>query len=74
MEREEEIQYLWNEYDTVSAELVKAKRKFREGTAPESEVEILRLRLRALRLDLADRDQHVDPTEPGDVPPVMPPT
>jgi hypothetical protein len=68
---DEEIQSLWDQYDAASAELVKAKRRLREGNGSDLEVLRLRARLLALAGDLGDRGEKADPVEPGDVPPLI---
>ena len=56
------IENLWGSFDLISAELVKAKRRFREGNASKDDLEWLRMELQAIRRDLcALGQQSVDP-------------
>ena len=56
----------WARFDETSSELVKAKRRLRDGTG--SELEVLRFQslLAAIRQDLATLGEYADACEPGD--------
>jgi hypothetical protein len=56
------IENLWGSFDLISAELVKAKRQFREGNACEDDLTWLRVELLTIRQELCQLGQHaVDP-------------
>ena len=56
------IENLWGSFDLISAELVKAKRQFREGNTSEDDLMWLRIELQAIRSELSHLGQHsVDP-------------
>jgi hypothetical protein len=56
------IENLWGSFDLISAELVKAKRQFREGNATEDDLTWLRVELLTIRTELEHLGQHaVDP-------------
>jgi hypothetical protein len=52
------IENLWGSFDLISAELVKAKRQFREGNACEEDLTWLRIELQAIRSELCALGQH----------------
>jgi hypothetical protein len=61
------IENLWGSFDLISAELVKAKRQFREGNASQDDLLWLRVELQAIRHELCVLGQHtVDPEERED--------
>ena len=62
----EKIQNLWGSFDTISAELVKAKRALREGRGSQSDLTWLRAELLDIGSELAALGEKTDPTEPGD--------
>ena len=56
------IENLWGSFDLISAELVKANRRFREGNASEDDLIWLKIELQAIRTELCSLGQHsVDP-------------
>jgi hypothetical protein len=66
MQTAERIENLWGSFDTISAELVKAKRALREGRGSEQDVTWLRVELMDIAAGLAELGEMADPTEPGD--------
>jgi hypothetical protein len=59
----ERIQALWGSFDLISAELVKAKRRQREGCGSPEEVDWLRIELLAIGSELTDLGETPDMTE-----------
>lgn len=65
-ERAERIQALWGSFDIITCELVKAKRREREGDESRAELEWLRTERDAIAADLAELGERADLTEPGE--------
>jgi hypothetical protein len=61
--REQESLELWGRYDELAAELVKARRAFREGRATRLDTIRLRTRLSDVQLELLFLDQVAAPPE-----------
>jgi hypothetical protein len=64
--REELVEEFWGMFDETSAELVKAKRRLRDGTGTAHDVAWHRAILSAIRADLAALGEHAEVTESGE--------
>jgi hypothetical protein len=55
------INHLWNAFDRATAELATARRASRPGADTEDAILRLRVQLQALRIELSEMGEHVEP-------------